>query len=53
MKPMDVPPAIEVAEMSSKIEEVTNNLGLHIALGHLFESKQWLLHVNARRPKKR
>ena len=53
MEPMDVPPAIEVAEMFSKIEEVTNNLGLHIALGHLFESKQWLLHVNARRPKKR
>ena len=37
MNPMDVPPAIEVAKLSSKIEELTNNLGLHIDLGHLFK----------------
>ena len=39
MYPVDVPPAIQVAELFSKIEEFTNNLGLHIALGHLFKSK--------------
>ena len=27
MDPMDVPPAIEAAELFSKIEELTNNLG--------------------------
>ena len=37
--PMDVPPAIEATELFSKIEELTNSLGLHIALGHLFKSK--------------
>ena len=37
MNPMDVPPAIEAAKLSSKIEELTNNLGLHIDLGHLFK----------------
>ena len=35
MDPMDVL-AIQVAKLFSKIEELTNNLGLHIALGHLF-----------------
>ena len=37
MDPMDGPPAIEAAELFSKIEELTNNVGLHIALGNLFE----------------
>ena len=37
MDPMDVPPAIEAAELFSKIEELTNNVGLHIALSHLFK----------------
>ena len=46
MDPMDVPPAIEAAELFSKIEKLTNNLGLHIALGHLFKSKRWLLPAN-------
>ena len=36
MNPMDVPPAIEAAQVFSKIE-LTNNLGLHIDLGHLFK----------------
>ena len=40
MDSMDVPPAIEAAELFSKIEELTNNLGLHIALGHLFKPKK-------------
>ena len=53
MDPMDVPPAIEAAELFSKIEELTNSLGLHIALGHLFKTKKWLLRANVRRPKKR
>ena len=39
MNPMDVPPAIEAAKLSSKIEELTNNLGLHIDLGHLLKLK--------------
>ena len=39
MDPMDVPPAIQVAELFSKIEELTNNRALHIALGHLFKSE--------------
>ena len=39
MDPMDAPPAIEATELFSKIEELTNNLGLHISLGHLFKSK--------------
>ena len=37
MNPMDVPPAIEAAKLSSKIEELTNNLGLDIDFGHLFK----------------
>ena len=37
MNPMDVPPAIEAAKLFSKIEELTNNFGLHIDLGHLFK----------------
>ena len=37
MDPMDVPHAIEATELFSKIEELTNNFGLHIALGHLFK----------------
>ena len=53
MDPMDVLPAIEAAELFLKIEELTNNLGLHIALSHLFKSKKWLLRANARRSKKR
>ena len=53
MDPMDVPPAIEAAELFSKIEELTSNLGLHIALGHLSKSIKWLLRANARRHKKR
>ena len=40
LDPMDVPPAIEAAELFSQIEELTNNLGLHIALGHWFKSKK-------------
>ena len=39
MGPMVGPPAIEAAELFSKIEELTNNPGLHIALGYLFKSK--------------
>ena len=39
MDPIDVPPAIEAAEKFSKIEELKNNLGLHITLGLLFKSK--------------
>ena len=39
MDPIDVPPTIEAEELFSKIEEFTNNFGLHIALGHLFKSK--------------
>ena len=39
MDPMDVPSAIQAAELFSKIEELTNNLGLYIALGHLFKSR--------------
>ena len=40
MDPMDVPPAIEAAELFSKIEELTNSLGLRIALDHLFKPKK-------------
>ena len=36
MNPMDVSPAIEAEQVFSKIE-LTNNLGLHIDLGHLFK----------------
>ena len=53
MDPMDVPPASGAVELFSKIEELTNNFGLHITLGHLFKSKKWLLRANASRPKKR
>ena len=34
---MDVPPAIEVAKLFSKIEQLTNSIGIHIELGHLFK----------------
>ena len=37
MDPMDVPPTIEAKELFSKIQELTNNIGLHIDLGHLFK----------------
>ena len=36
MNPMDVSPAIEAEQVFSKIE-LTNNLGLHIDLAHLFK----------------
>lgn len=49
MKPMYVPSAIKVAEMFLQIEELANNLGLHIALDYLFKSKQWFLCASARR----
>lgn len=53
MEPMDVSPAVEIAEMFSLIEELTNNLGLRIDLSHLFQLNQWLFHVSARHPKSR
>ena len=39
MDPMDAPPAIQAAELFSNIEELTNNLGLPIALSHSYKSK--------------
>ena len=50
---MHVPSTVEVAEMFSPIEELTSNLGLHIALGHLYKAKHKFLRVIARRPKRR